>query len=78
MLDQILNPTNRKWLYGITIAVIAVLTGYDVITADKAPLWLALAAAVLGVVAPAVAIKHVPEADDTNPYFLGEPERGAE
>lgn len=78
MLEKIMSPKGRKYLYGVTIAVILVLTGYDIITADKAPLWLALAAAVLGIVAPAVAIKHVPAADDANPDFLGEPERGAE
>ena len=77
MLEQIMSPTGRKWLYAITIAVIGVLTGYDVITDDKAPLWLALAAAILGVVAPAVAIKHVPAAEG-EPDYLAEPERGAE
>lgn len=77
MLETILSPTGRKWLYGITIAVIGVLTGYDVITDDKAPLWLALAAAVLGVVAPAVAIKHVP-GKEGEPDYLSDPERGAE
>ena len=69
MLDKILSPEGRKWLYGITIAVIAVLTGYDLITPDKAPLWLALAAALLGIVAPAVAIKHVPNNEDIPDYL---------
>lgn len=76
MLDKILSPEGRKWLYGITIAVIAVLTGYDLITTDKAPLWLALAAAILGVVAPAVAIKHVPNTDDPAPDYLDESAKG--
>ena len=69
MLEKILSPEGRKWLYGITIAVIAVLTGYDLITPDKAPLWLALAAALLGIVAPAVAIKHVPNSEEAPDYL---------
>lgn len=76
MLETLTSPSARKWLYGVTIAVIAVLTGYDVITTDKAPLWLALAAAILGVVAPAVAIKHVPNTDDPAPDYLDESAKG--
>ena len=76
MLETIMSPAGRKWLYAITIAVIGVLTGYDVITDDKAPLWLALAATILGVVAPAVAIKHVPSTDDPTPDYLDETARG--
>ena len=53
------NARNRRWIYSITIAVIAILVGYDVLTESQAPLWLALAAAILGVAAPVTALKHV-------------------
>jgi hypothetical protein len=49
----------RKYLYGVTIAAVTVLVAYDVISGEAAPLWLALGAAVLGIVAPATAITHM-------------------
>lgn len=50
---------NRKWLYGVTAAVLAVLTVYGVVSEEQVPLWLSLAGAVLGIASPAVALGHV-------------------
>lgn len=50
---------NRKWLYGVTVAVLAVLAGYGVVSDDQVPLWLALAGAVLGIASPAMALGHM-------------------
>lgn len=50
---------NRKWLYGVTVAVLAVLAGYGVISDDQVPLWLALVGAVLGIASPAMALGHM-------------------
>ena len=58
-MERLLTRTVRMYLYAVTIAVVAVLVGYDVIAGEAAPLWLALAAAVLGIVAPATAITHM-------------------
>lgn len=50
---------NRKWLYGVTVAVLVILAGYGVISDDQVPLWLALAGAVLGIASPAMALGHM-------------------
>lgn len=49
----------RAWLYGVTIAVIALLVYLDKIRADEAPLWLTVAAAVLGVASPTAALANL-------------------
>lgn len=58
-MERLMSRSVRKYLYAVTIAVVAVLVGYDVIASEAAPLWLALSAAVLGIVAPATAITHM-------------------
>jgi peptidoglycan/LPS O-acetylase OafA/YrhL len=47
MRTDILTAERRRWLYIIAGAVIALMLGYNVITENVAPLWLALIAAVL-------------------------------
>ena len=49
-MERLMSRPVRKYLYAVTIAAVAVLVGYDVISGEAAPLWLALAAAVLGIV----------------------------
>jgi hypothetical protein len=58
-MERLMTRQVRKYLYGVTIAAVTVLVAYDVISGEAAPLWLALAAAVLGIVAPATAITHM-------------------
>jgi len=58
-MEALMTRQVRKYLYAVTIAVVAVLVAYDVISGDSAPLWLALGAAILGIVAPATAITHL-------------------
>ena len=58
-MERLMTRQVRKYLYSVTIAVVAVLVAYDVVAGEAAPLWLALAAAVLGIVAPATAITHM-------------------
>ena len=58
-MERLMTRQVRKYLYAVTIAVVTVLVGYDVIAGEAAPLWLALAAAVLGIMAPATAITHM-------------------
>nr|DAV34552.1 MAG TPA: Mycobacterial 2 TMS Phage Holin (M2 Hol) Family [Caudoviricetes sp.] len=53
-----LTPTVRRWAYGVILAAVALLVAYGRIEAQVAPLWVALAAAVLGNV---TAIAHVPQ-----------------
>lgn len=53
-----LTPVARTWLYGVVLAVIALLGGYGLITDTIAPLWVALAAALLG---QGTAMAHTPK-----------------
>lgn len=63
-MERLMTRQVRKYLYGVTIALVAVLVAYDVISGEAAPLWLGLAAAVLGIVAPATALGHLNPTDD--------------
>lgn len=65
-LAEWLTPTVRAWAYSVVIAIIAILGGYGVITDTLAPLWIALAAALLG---QGAALAHTPKR-------LIEPDRG--
>ena len=53
-----LTPTVRRWAYGVILASVALLVAYGLLEAQVAPLWVALAAAVLGNV---TAIAHGPQ-----------------
>lgn len=54
-----LTPQVRAWLYGICLAVIALLGAYGIITAEVVPMWISLASAILGT---ATALVHTPKA----------------
>jgi hypothetical protein len=49
----------RAWLYGVTIAVLALLVYLDKISAGEAPLWLTVAGAVLGIASPTAALANL-------------------
>lgn len=55
-----LTPQVRAWLYGIITALVPILTIYGIIDQSTAPLWLSLAASVLGT---ATALAHTPKGD---------------
>ena len=50
-----LTPAVRKWLYGIAVVVMPLLIAYGVLSAEEAPLWIALVGAVL---VPGLAVAH--------------------
>lgn len=52
-----LTPQARGWLYGILTALIPLLITYGVVDQQSAPLWLALAASILGT---STALAHTP------------------
>ena len=52
-----LTPQVRGWLYGILTALIPLLITYGVVDQQAAPLWLALAASILGT---STALAHTP------------------
>lgn len=56
----------RKWVYGISLAVIPLLVAYGVLDEAAAPLWVALVGAV---VAPGLALANLtPANDETHNY----------
>lgn len=55
------TETQRRWVYGIVIAALPILAAYGVLGPDEAPMWVALAAAALGVGSSSVAAAHVGE-----------------
>lgn len=64
-------PENvRAWIYRVAIAAIPVLTGYGVLSADKAALWLGLLGAILGTGVTLLASVHTSTtpARDTEDY----------
>ena len=52
-----LTPQARGWLYGILTALVPLLITYGVLDQQTAPLWLALAASILGT---STALAHTP------------------
>lgn len=46
-ITELIPPPIRSWLYGIATALIPLLSTYGVISDQTAPLWIALAGAVL-------------------------------
>lgn len=64
-----MSARGRTWLYGVALAVIALLVGYQVLGEEQAPLWVALVTALLAL-APATALGHITpdgEQDDGDP-----------
>lgn len=64
-MPTFLSRRHRLYLYSIAMMVVPLLVAYDALDANRAPLWLALAAALLGIAAPATAIANIsPDPDD--------------
>lgn len=62
MIEKILSPKGRTYLYSVGIAIIALLTTYGLMTQELASTWSALLAPLFG-----LAIAHVPsEGEDNN------------
>lgn len=57
---EVLSRPTRLWLYGIVIAGLGVLVGYEFIQDGQAELWQTLVMAVLGITGAGVATANVP------------------
>ncbi len=53
------SAKNRKWFYGIALAVVAVLSGYDLLSDGQVAVWSGLLMAVFGIGAPALALNNI-------------------
>lgn len=59
-----LDATTRTYIYAIAVAVMPILVAYGLLSAEQAPLWLALAAAILAAGPGVLAIRNVTPDDD--------------
>lgn len=55
------NPQVRKWVYGVALAVVPLLTAYGLVSEELAPLWVSLVSAVL---VPGLALANTPGPGD--------------
>ena len=55
MIERLTTPKGRQWLYGIAVVALALLGAYKIIDPAHAPLWLDLAANILGIGVPTAA-----------------------
>jgi hypothetical protein len=53
------TAAGRKAIYGVAIAAIALITAYGIVDPERAPLWIALVAALLGLAAPITALRNI-------------------
>lgn len=58
-MESLFTKRRRAYLYQLSLVVVPLLIAYDALDPNKAPLWLALVAAVLGVAAPAAALANL-------------------
>ena len=69
-MAQWLTKTRRAYLYRISVVVVPLLIAFDALDPNKAPLWLALVAAILGVAAPVTALANL--SPDPSEYATAE------
>ena len=62
-MKQIMNRSTRKYLYGVTLALMLALSAADVIEPELVPYWLNVAAAILGIGSTATALGHLTPKD---------------
>ena len=75
-LTAIRNTTSvgRAALYGVGIAVVALLVGYNLLSSTQAPLWIGLLGGVLGLGTNALALSKVtPDVKADEVFAAGEP-----
>lgn len=65
-MTTILTPAVRTWIYTVVTAVLAIIAAYGLISADEVPLWLTLAAALLGLGASGTATAFRPTKEPGN------------
>jgi hypothetical protein len=58
------TPEQRRWIYGIIVAVVPLLTVLNIVSGDVAGHIIAIATAILGLSGSAMAFRNVPTGDD--------------
>lgn len=67
VIDFVMSREGRKWLYGLAVTILPLFVLYGAISPDAVPFWLAVAAAVLGVASPAMALGHLSPKPEAGP-----------
>ena len=62
-----MNAKQRQAVYAVAVAVIGLMVARRLVTAEEAPLWLALIAALLTLPAPVTALRHVTPDEPADP-----------
>lgn len=57
IINPVFTPAARKWLYGVTTALMPLLVAYGIVDESTAPLWVALAVQIF---ATGTAYMHTP------------------
>ena len=63
MRDHILSRQARVWAYGVVIAALLVIGGYEILDEGQIGMWSTLAAAILGIGGSGLAVANVPPKD---------------
>ena len=58
--NHILSREARLWAYGVIVAGLLVLAGYDIVSDTQVGLWVTLASAALGIGGAGLAAANVP------------------
>lgn len=64
------SPAGRAWLYRVTLAILALLVAYGVVSDGEVPSWSLLIGALFGMGAAGTAVTHVTPADPGTSYWL--------
>ena len=70
MKDHILSREARKWAYGVVVAALLVIGGYEIVTEGQVALWTTLAAAILGISGSGLAAANLPPKHGPEPHRL--------
>lgn len=68
------DARTRTYIYAVAVAAMPILVAYGLLSADVAPLWLALAAALLAVAPPLLAVRNVTPDEEPPPFDVPDPE----
>lgn len=62
-MDNVTSREFRKWLYGVVIAALMVIGGYEIIDEGQIGLWTTLAASILGIGGSGLALANLTPKD---------------
>lgn len=58
-LEWLMTANGRRWIYGVAAAAIVTLGVYNVVNTTQAAAWMSLVLSLVGLGAPATALRHI-------------------